>query len=177
MIQVVGYGAYARLEHRLAELGFHHTPEDHITCRYRFHGITVDIMPTDVPAIGPTNRWYVPGMVHALPYVLPEGTIIRVLTTPYFLGTKLEAHWSRGGDMRTSKDFEDIVYLLDGRLHLVDEIGMAPPDIRSYLRDQATRLLREPGIREAFEGHLPPGVATERAGVLLERLRRIGGEG
>jgi hypothetical protein len=113
VIEVAGYGAYAGLEQRLSELGFNHSPEDTITCRYRFHGVVVDIMPTDVPAMGPTNRWYVPGMAFATQHALPDASSIKVLTTPYFLGTKFEAHRSRGGDMRTSKDFEDIVYVLD----------------------------------------------------------------
>ena len=128
VIEVVGYRAYASLEQQLTELGFHHSPDDEITCRYRYHGIIVDIMPTEVPAMGPTNQWYLPGMACSAPHVLPDGTTIRVLTVPYFLGTKFEAHRHRGGDMRTSKDFEDIVHLLDSRLHLV-ECRTAPDDV------------------------------------------------
>jgi len=173
VIEVAGYGAYARLEQRLSELGFNHSPEDTITCRYRFHGVVVDIMPTDVPAMGPTNRWYVPGMAFATPHALPDAGSIKVLTTPYFLGTKFEAHRSRGGDMRTSKDFEDIVYVLDSRLQLVQEIATAPEDIRAYLRTKATELITEPLAREAIEGHLRPAIASARAEVLIERLQRI----
>lgn len=173
VVQVAGYGAYARLEQRLAELGFHHSPEDDINCRYRFHGVTVDILPTDVPALMPTNRWYVPGMAHAKSVVLNGGTEIALLTAPYFLGTKFEAHHGRGGDLRTSKDAEDIVFLLDSRLHLEQEIADAPRDIRSHLKDQANAWLRDPQLRDGLEGHLRPAIAGSRADVLLERLRRI----
>ena len=176
VIQVSGYGAYARLEQRLAELGFHHSPEDRINCRYRHHGVLVDIMPTDVPAMGPTNRWYVPGMAHAQQVTLPDGVMISMLTAPYFFGTKLEAHRSRGGDLRLSKDFEDIVYLLDSRLRLVEEIMSAPEDIRTYLRTEAKKLLAARDLAEAMEGHLHPSVASKRVGILLEKLKRIAGQ-
>lgn len=175
VIEVMGYGAYARLEQRLAELGFHHSPEDAVNCRYRFHGVTVDIMPTDVPALMPTNRWYVPGIKHAVPVTLPDRTTLALLTAPYFLGTKFEAHDSRGSDPRTSKDFEDIVFVLDSRLHIVEEIAAAPNDIRSYLKHRAAALVTDPRGREAIAGHLSPVIAAERAGVLMEKLRRVAG--
>lgn len=57
LIMVVStYAEYERLEVRLRELGFHHSPEDNIMCRYRYHSVMVDFMPTDMPAIGPTNK-------------------------------------------------------------------------------------------------------------------------
>lgn len=173
VIEAVGYGAYARLEQRLAELGFHHSPEEAINCRYRFHGVTVDIMPTDVPALMPANRWYIPGIKHAVKVTLPDGSALAMLTAPYYLGTKFEAHDGRGGDPRTSKDFEDIVFVLDSRIGIVDEIKAAPADIREYLKERAVGLLRDERIHEYLEAHLSPLIAGERAQVLLERLRAI----
>lgn len=37
-------------------------------------------------------------------------------------------------------------------------------------------LLKEPATCEAIEGHLAPPIATERAAVLMERLRVMAGE-
>ncbi|MDX9749468.1 MAG: nucleotidyl transferase AbiEii/AbiGii toxin family protein [Flavobacteriales bacterium] len=176
VIEVAGYSAYAKLEERLAQLGFRHTPEEPVNCRYRFHGVTVDIMPTDVPALMPTNRWYLPGMRHVVRTTLPDGSALAVLTVPYFLGTKFEAHKDRGRDLRTSKDFEDIVFILDARLRLEEEVATAPEEIRDYLQRAAQALLKNPATREAIEGHLSPHIATERAAVLLERLRAMAGE-
>lgn len=173
VIEVAGYAQYARLEQRLAELGFHHSAEETINCRYRFQGVTVDVMPTDVPAIGPSNRWYVPGMVQATSARLPNGTSIALLTVPYFLGTKFEAYAGRGADLRTSKDQEDIVFLLDSRLGLEQEIAEAPEEIRSYLVARVNALLMDQDLRDGIECHLRPSIASERAGILIERLRRI----
>lgn len=161
------------MEVRLRELGFHHFPEDKILCRYRYHGVMVDIMPTDVPAIGPTNRWYVPGMLRAIGHVLPDGTLVKVLPAPYFLATKLEAFKSRGGDMRTSKDFEDIVFLLDSRLGLEAEMNSAPAEVQDYLREELKGLLKSQAAMEAIAAHLDPRISAERTTVLVGRLRRF----
>lgn len=171
VIVVSTYADYERLEVRLRELGFHHSPEDKILCRYRYHGVMVDIMPTDVPAIGPTNRWYVPGMVHAIGHALPDGSLVKILSAPYFLATKLEAFKSRGGDMRTSKDFEDIVFLLDSRLGLETELNSAPTEVRDYLREELSSLLKSQAAMEAIAAHLDPRISEERATVLVGRLR------
>lgn len=173
VIVVSTYAEYERLEVRLRELGFHHSPEDNIMCRYRYHGVMVDIMPTDVPAIGPTNKWYVPGMEHAIDHALPNGSLIKLLTAPYFLATKLEAFKSRGGDMRTSKDFEDIVFLLDSRLGLEEELTSAPAEVRDYLRWEFSALLKANGTGEAIGGHLDPRISGERSLIILNKLDRF----
>ncbi len=173
VIVVSTYAEYERLEVRLRELGFHHSPEDKIMCRYRYHGVMVDIMPTDVPAIGPANKWHVPGMEHAVDHTLPDGSRIKLLTAPYFLATKLEAFKSRGGDMRTSKDFEDIVFILDSRLGLEEELNGAPDEVRGYLRNEFNALLKSKGLAEAIAGHLDPRISGERSLLLLDKLHRI----
>lgn len=167
------YAEYERLEARLQALGFHHSPEDKILCRYRYHGVMVDIMPTGVPALGPTNRWYIPGMKQAVDHPLPDGSVIKLLTAPYFLATKLEAFKSRGGDMRTSKDFEDIVFVLDSRLGLWDELNGAPSEVRNYLRNQFNDILKDDGSIEAITGHLDPRIASDRAALLIDGLSRF----
>jgi len=173
VIELAGYAAYAHLEERLAALGFRHSPEDRITCRYRYHGVVVDIMPTDVPSVAPANPWYLPGLPHATEQVLPNGIPIKLLPAPHFLGTKFAAFHGRGTDPRTSKDFEDIVYLLDGRLGLVDEVAHAPDDIRTFLAGEARQLLEDPHIREFLLGHLSPLVAVQRMELVLEKLRSL----
>jgi len=173
VIVVSSYAEYERLEQRLRQLGFHHSPEDNILCRYRFHGVMVDIMPTDVPSIGPTNKWYIPGMAHAIDHRLPDNSVIKLLTLPYFLATKFEAFKSRGGDMRTSKDFEDIVFVLDSHLGSEEELKGALLDVREYLRKEFKALLKLNGAAEVIAGHLDPRVSNERSQLLLDVLGRF----
>ncbi len=75
--------------------------------------------------------------------------------------------------MRTSKDFEDVVYLLDSRMELEDEVMRSPADVQGYLRDQFSRMLKRRGLFEAMAGHLSPSIATTRAEVLIERVREM----
>jgi len=173
VIVVSSYSEYNRLETRLRELGFHHSPEDNILCRYRYQGVLVDVMPTDVPAIGPTNKWYIPGMAHAIDQLLPNGSTIKLLTAPYFIATKFEAFKSRGGDMRTSKDFEDIVYILDSRSGVEDELKGAPPKVHDYLCKEFNALLKLKSFAEAIAGHLDPRISAARSQLLLDLLRRF----
>jgi len=58
----------------------------------------------------------------------------------------LEAFKSRGGVRRTSKDLEDIVFVLDGHLGFEEELKVAPLEVREYLRKEFRALLklREP---------------------------------
>lgn len=177
VVVVSSYAAYERLEARLRALGFQHAPEDGVICRFRFRGVLVDVMPTDVPAIGPTNRWYLPGMAHAVQYALPDGSMIKILAAPHFLATKLEAYSSRGGDMRTSKDFEDIVFLLDSRVGLMEEITKSPNELVDYLRKKFRGLLKDDAFAEAITGHLDPRISMERSEMLQDMMRKFVGGG
>jgi hypothetical protein len=47
---------------------------------------------------------------------------IQILPVPCYLATKFEAFNSRRTDYRTSRDFEDIIYIIDNRTTIVDEV-------------------------------------------------------
>jgi hypothetical protein len=72
----------------------------------------------DETILGFSNRWYKPA-IDAAAIVALDGFELRVVTTPYFIGTKLEAFRGRGkGDLYASSDLEDIITVLDGRPRL-----------------------------------------------------------
>lgn len=127
-------------------------------------------MPTSPSIIGFSNRWFADAFRAAQPHRLPSGTSIRVVTSPYFLATKLEAFHSRGNaDYMGSKDMEDIVAVLHGREELISESGATGPDVREYLAQQAERLLRSREFEQALAGHLP-GEDTDR---VMRRLAEL----
>jgi hypothetical protein len=115
---------FNKLEQRLEGLGFKHdtTPSTPI-CRWLFQGIPVDIMPTNPDILGFANHWSASGAGSSIGHRLRPGLTIRVLTAPFFLASKLEALESRGGDLRLSGDFDDIVFLVDNRPEIVQEIS------------------------------------------------------
>ncbi|QIH36772.1 nucleotidyl transferase AbiEii/AbiGii toxin family protein [Sphingobacterium sp. DR205] len=123
-----------QLEERLREIGFTNDVESGVICRFKVEGIIVDIMPTDDPSIGFNNKWYPKGYEYAENYLLDDGQTIRILTAPYLLATKLEAFKGRGGgDGRMSHDFEDIVFVLENRRSLWQEIRGCDRGIEPYL--------------------------------------------
>ena len=92
-----------------------------------------------------------------------------------FLGTKFEAHASRGGDdLLASHDMEDIINIVDGRLTLREEIAVAPTELQTYLREQCAQLLAEPHFADYLPGLVAPGEdLPERAQIVAERLQAI----
>ncbi len=59
--------------------------------------------------------------------VLPSGQPIKMITAPYFLGTKMEAFRGRGQmDFMASHDLEDFVAVVDGRSTMLKEIADSP---------------------------------------------------
>lgn len=139
-------------------------------CRWIYSGITVDIMPVDSKILGFTNPWYKPGLKNTVSYKISDELNIKILSAPYFLATKLEAHNSRGGnDLRFSHDFEDIVYLLDNRKELSEEIINSDNKIKEYLKQEFTKLLNNPYLDEGVECALPYGSGNKS----LERIKQI----
>lgn len=77
---------------------------------------------------------------------------IRTISAPAFVATKLEAFMDRGhGDFLSSHDLEDVLAVVDGRPSIVEELQMASPDLRQFVRETIRVLLSEP----RFEDYLP----------------------
>lgn len=112
--------------------------------------------------------------MHAVPYALPDNTRIRILSSPYFLATKLVALRSRGWqDLWTSQDLEDIVHVVDNRPALVLEVAEAGSDVRTYISQQLTELFDRPELLDVVEGVLPPGSGYGRKYKVERRLRQL----
>ena len=75
--------------------------------------------------------------------------------------------------LHPSKDFEDIVALLDGRHTIVDEVRSAPSGVRQFLADWCERVLASPWIADAIAGHVSRASGPGRVDLVLERMQRI----
>jgi hypothetical protein len=92
------------------------------------------------------------------------------------LAMKLEAFKGRGKrDYLGSRDFADIVTLLDGRAELLDEVAGADEPVRSYIRDAVAQLLADPRLMDGLAGAMRGDAASqERVDlVILPRLRNL----
>lgn len=176
IVEVASRLAYYRLADRLRELGFCEVSDEGApVCRWRVAGVLVDVMPTLPGVLGFSNRWYAEAFATASAVRIAEDLVIRLVTPPYFLATKIEAFRSRGGgDYRMSHDLEDIIAVLDGRAELVAEVAESGAELREFLGEAFTSFLKQRAFQEAVSGHLPPDAASQaRTPIVLERVRGI----
>lgn len=71
----------------LVSRGFQQSSEDSIICRFRLNHNIVDILSTAENGWIPSNRWFLPGLEHAIE-VDCDGIRIKVLSLPYFIAAK-----------------------------------------------------------------------------------------
>ena len=137
--------------------------------------IKVDVMPTKEEVLGFSNRWYQAAVCAAGTFQFSEALTVRLVTSPYFLATKIEAFLERGdGDYQLSHDIEDIIAVVDGRPELLDEIESTDPEVRDYLQQKVDELLVDEDFCNAVHGHLPGDAGSQaRVPAILARLEQI----
>lgn len=91
-----------------------------------------------------------------------------------FLATKLEAFKDRGkNDFYGSHDFEDIIYLIDNRTTIVEEILTADEEIRQYIKEELTLIKNHKQADEILAMHIHPLIREERFKMLMEKIEVI----
>lgn len=172
IINVVGYTGWSAFQDRLKSKGFSVSLEDEVICRMRLGELKVDFMPDDKNILGFSNRWYKDALEGAEDYQLADDLVIRLLTPPYFVATKLEAYKGRGGDdPLASHDMEDILNIVDGRPELKSEIEQADPQVRDYIAEGIGALLDHETIEYAVQGVVMGDAG--RVDIIFERLEAI----
>lgn len=173
-INLANYSEWAQMQERLAELSFYPDPQGQSICSYKYKEIAIDIMPADDSSIGVSNTWYKPGFKKLQKIELPEEVSINILPPPYFLATKLEAFKDRGkNDFYGSHDYEDIIYFLDNRTVIVDEILAADDDVKEFIKQELTAIKNHPQAEEILAMHIHPLVREERLQMLMEKIEHI----
>lgn len=174
IIDVVSLVEYQRISERLRNLGFREDVNGPI-CRWLIDtdigNLKLDVMPTDERILGFSNRWYRAAIDHAMDVSLSSGVIIQVVSPAYFLATKFEAFAGRGEGDFFSHDLEDIVFVMENRSGLIDELSECPHELQSYLSAQAQLLLCDDFL------NVLPGLLNnpEAASKLEHELRDMAG--
>jgi hypothetical protein len=167
--EIVTYAEYVAFSERLRQADF--TEDTGLTCRWHNDALVLDVLALNKEVLGFTNIWYEPALRHASTALLPSGQVIRVITAPFFLGTKMEAFRGRGRmDFQASHDLEDFVAVIEGRAGIVQEISESPRDLRNYLSHAAMNLLAEPRFLDVLPGFVLDG---ERVPLIRERILSI----
>ena len=161
-----------KLREILALKGIYPAPSEKIMYRYSYEDILIDFIPFEETPLGPTNSWLKPGFEEAYPVSIGE-IKIKILPVSLFLATKWEAFISRGTDPRTSHDFEDIIYVLDNRTTIVDEIEIDFPEIKQFLKEEFKRIYTDLSFEEIITCHIHPLIQEERWPLIKEKIEQI----
>lgn len=161
IVQIVSHAGLCELENQLRRRGFKNNPS--MIVRWNFEGLTVDIMAIDEALLGFSNSWYKHAFKSPQTEILPKGTRCSILSLAFFLATKFEAMTNRGGDLRMSKDLEDIIFVVNGCESVVDQVANSPTDVRAYVRDRCRELNNNPYFEELVEASLAPAMGVRSA--------------
>jgi hypothetical protein len=175
VIELINRGSHADLEERLRQIGFKNDIESNIICRFKYHDIIVDIMPTSANILGFTNRWYKDGINKTVFITLDDQVTIQIFDVTYFLASKIEALKSerRGKDFRLNSDFEDIIYIFDNSTHLLSALLQAEIGVKTYLKNEIAHLLQRPYIDEEITANLEFTNTSKRKDRIISLWRAI----
>ncbi|WP_111710150.1 nucleotidyl transferase AbiEii/AbiGii toxin family protein [Lutibacter citreus] len=153
-MEIANVGELEAIREEIQERGFYQSYEDNVICRFRYEDIMVDLMATKEVGWAPANPWFLPGYQHLITFDI-DGVEIQCLSLPYYLATKFSAFYDRGSkDPRTSKDFEDIVYLFNYVTTLKEQVLQSDELVKSYLMTCFIDILKDGVKQEAILGHL-----------------------
>jgi len=161
IIEIASGGDYQKLSEKLLKMKF--IPDQSVgapLCRWKYLGMTIDIMPIDEKILGFSNQFYKKGIKKKTTYQLPDGHEIFVLPLDLFLATKIDAFFNRGqDDSRMSSDLEDIVALLSDAKDF-DSILVTQNEI-NYLRESFNKIFSDRSFLEAIESFSPMGTFSK----------------
>ena len=173
VVELWAYKDYAAIESKLRLMGFENDTESNILCRFKVQGIIVDIIPTGENVLGFSNKWYPEGFKNAIKYDVDKDTFVKIFGVNYFIASKLEAFNNRGNnDGRTSADFEDIIYVLENRKSIWDDLENVEMHVKKYLKSEFKKHMQSPFFEEwvdAHSGHSKPPATY----FILERLEEF----
>jgi hypothetical protein len=170
IINVVTKHEYHSLSEKLRNKGFKEMSSgNHPICRWDCDGVLIDVMPTDKSVLGFSNRWYKDAQSNATNQTINDSKIIRVISAPYFLATKLEAFKDRGKqDFLLSHDLEDIIAVIDGRPEIVSDVSNTANNLKEYLSTEFNILINNVQYMQALPGHLNYSSESERRKKIVE---------
>lgn len=172
-VQISTYSEMDRLREQLAAKGIYPASDQNVMYRYEFEDVLIDFIPYEATPLGPTNSWLKPGFPLAHGVQAGDKTI-KILPVSYFLATKFEAFKSRGkNDPFMSHDFEDIIYVLDNNIEVVENIKNADKKLITFMKELANFILNHPSRNDIITGHINPFTNTERTPLVIEKLQLI----
>jgi hypothetical protein len=112
-------------------------------------------MLTSEDILGFNNRLYKQAFENAVQVTVDTDYKVSIFSAPYFIASKLEAfkHWCKN-DGRTSSDFEDIIFVLNNRSKIWDELAATTGELQEYFLEELRSLLSNPYFEEWIAANL-----------------------
>ena len=175
IIDVISLGQYYKFESELSKVGFKKSMHDDVICRWHYDDIILDVMPAEKKILGFGNRWYKEALDYAITHEISDNLIIKSVSAPYFLATKIEAFRTRGNnDYLASHDFEDIITVIAGRVNIANEVASSSDELKAHLRLTFGDILKDAQFEQALPGHVSDGPVTlQRVQTVMGRIRDI----
>lgn len=172
-VQISSYNEMDQLREKLSTKGIYPAPFENVMYRYALEDILIDFIPFEETVLGPTNSWLKPGFERS--YEVEAGSQrISILPVSYFLATKYEAYKSRGkSDPYGSHDFEDIIYVLDNNVEVVEIIKGEDQKLIQFMKEMSKEILEHPSRNDIIAGHINPFTNAERTPMVIEKLNHI----
>ncbi len=154
LLEIATNWDYAAIEEQLRSFGYQNDPDSRFVGRYLLSGLMVDLMATDERILGFSNAWYKEGFQTAIDHQIDDLITIKIFDCPHFIASKIEAFKNRGkGDGRLSSDFEDIVFILENRPSVWEEMEQANSPLKEYLKQEFQTFADNPYIEEWIGSH------------------------
>ena len=171
-VQISTYAEMDDLRKKLANKNIHPAISEKVMLRYTLKDILIDFIPYEPTPLGPTNTWLKQGFKKAFPVQIGKEEI-KILPVSLFLATKWEACKNRGNDFRISPDFEDIIYIIDNNLNVVNDTKAADKKVRDYLKEMSYEIMNHDSRNEIIECHINPHAAEDRRKIVTNKLEEI----
>jgi hypothetical protein len=173
VLEIANYYEFVGMEEVLRKTGFTQSTDEHaVIVAWKWKGVRVDFLPHEPMELMKSNRWF--------PHLVEEAERVAVTadkfawraSAPCFIATKFEAFYNRGnGDYAASKDIEDIIAVIDGRIELLDEIEDCSHDVRGFVSQACRRLLEDQRFMDILPNLVPD---DQRETIVEDRLRKLG---
>jgi hypothetical protein len=157
-IEITTRTEYYSFSQQLRARGFlEDSAPDAPLCRWKYQGITLDMMPCDAGVLGYSNQWYPDGIRYAVTKILPEGIPIKVFSLPYLVASKIEAFEHRGtGDLYGSRDVEDILLITSYADEFPGELQKSERKLKVFISRWFEALLNRRGVADIIASSFSP---------------------
>jgi hypothetical protein len=170
--EITSHGEYAKFSTRLRKSGFSEDSSDHLSMDRRRHEARCNANRRELLGV---LKSLVQGSYRSCWHHNVESLELQVVTTPYFLATKIDAFKGRGHeDYQASKDLEDIITVIDGRASVLDEMRESTRKLGTPWQGEVASLLANRDFLDALPGHVPPDASSQaRIPLIMEVSRSL----